>query len=374
MLGIKGIPYRGRVTQFHGDRHSGKSLLCYSAVKAYQKETGLPAVIFDTEDSSEMAFFRSLGLNTAPDMLAVRQMTDWSEILAAAVDYLEAGARMIVIDSLSEGGKRASRKEISQGKALSTQPGDHAKGFSNFLKQLSPYLSKYDAALLLVNQTRKRLDFSFAAALAQKYPSPTNWPYILTGGNAALFKPTIMVEMLIGDSMGKTYKEPDDKTKWIFEKPKSSGLAQEFYIQRSRATVLKNKFTGSGYRRFNIWMRPGSGVDNNASLRELALAFGIIRKDGKSWCVGPVGAEPWEVFPTEETGIRKLVEENDPRLMGLLEKEVYRMLDLDSAGEVVVTIEVAEDKSVGEGSEYATDASLDTELDFESDDLPDSLT
>jgi hypothetical protein len=84
--------------------------------------------------------------------------------------------------------------DLKSGKAFRSNYGSHAKGITEFYHKLHPYLLEHDAHLLIVNQTRARIDDDAENASKWSY---TNREYSLPGGYEARFTPSVMIEEIL---------------------------------------------------------------------------------------------------------------------------------------------------------------------------------
>lgn len=285
VLGLRGVYCHGRMFQVHGEEHSGKSTIEYCLAAAYQKAFDEPVMIFDFEGQLTTEYLRQCGMDMRPEYLQIRQPDSADECLKVACEMLEANAcRCMIFDSVGWIHQGVDMKEIRKGKAMDSRPGEDAKGFKRFLKALIPRGRKADACLLFVNQQIGVIPANQQEQNAVKYGTVTNLPYTVAGGKAARYTPSVMLET----SKGKAFEGADDKTYWVMAPGEDkAGVGRSWDINRTNLRVLKNKVNNGGYRQFHLYIRPGGGIDDWASVRELADHYGLFSAaKGKGYIVG----------------------------------------------------------------------------------------
>jgi RecA/RadA recombinase len=304
VLQLKGIPGGGRVIQIHGKEHGGKSTLCYNIVKSYQRLTGKAAAIFDFEGTSTPEYFKSNGVNTDRDALVVFKNNS-----------VEAAVQKSMVDE----------KEIMNGKAFKNTVGQHAKTMNMFFDLLLPYAQHYDCVLIMVNQIRARIDGSREGQSAAKYSTITNLNYILPGGYAMRFIPSLTIEV----NVAKALRAGGGESDWDIEPGENKG--NHYVATRIAVRVLKNKVTMGGYRAGELYLRSGLGLDDNISIRELAFRYKLIAYVGKKWIVG-LESDPIAVYDSKDSAIRDLVIEQNPVVLSKLRELVVTAIESDEGG------------------------------------------
>jgi RecA/RadA recombinase len=325
VLRLKGIPHRGRVITIHGKEHGGKSTLAYGLIASHQRHTGEPAVIFDFENTCSLEYLEGIGVDTSEDMITVRQPGSIDRCVKEALIFMKAGVRLFVFDSVPRMKNSFEEKEIMDGTAFKASIGRHAKDISSFFDAILPYAAKYDACLIMVNQIRARIDASQEAAMAQKYPSMTNLPYVLPGGNQIRYVPSITLEV----NVAKAFRAGGADDEFLFEGTDDD--KGDFIVNKVKVRVLKNKSTAGGYREGVLWIRPGRGVDDFISVRELARHYDLIKNSGKKWIVGDA-ENPIATYENKAQAIRELVEEPDATVLNKLREMVALAIRADKQG------------------------------------------
>lgn len=366
VLGLGGISRAGRVTQVHGNEGVGKSTLTYVIAKNYQAFTGEPLGIFDFEGTGTPSYLEKIGV----DMSMVRLISPNSteKAIQDTVQLLEEGCRYFIYDSIPSMKSMVDKKDIFSGKAFKSNYGKHAQTMTRFFDLLCPYVKMYDGHMLMVNQTRARIDDSLEAKWANDY-SFTNLTYTLPGGRICRFVPSVMVEL----RMAKEVKplEPGDAksgdpTKDAFIVPPATPeTVGKPLWNRVRARSLKNKVTGTGYREGFIWVEPGKGINDNMSVRELARSYSYITNSGPKYYVGKSKDEAIAGYPSKEAAIEDLVVKENPEVLAKLKELVSEAIRNDSTNRHMATI-TDEEIRFAEGTEevpVAAGAGFDIEED-----------
>lgn len=302
VLGLGGIPRSGRIVVLQGKEHGGKSTICCEIIEAFQIYTqGEPTVYFDHERTCTPRWLRATGVCTDPDRIQIRRPDSLDEAIKDTITYIEGGAKCLVYDSIPRMKTKAAAKDIQSGKALKDDVGRHARDMAKFFDIVLPYACEYNCTVLMVNQVRARIENSNEAASALKYKSITNLPYVTPGGNRVRFDPSVILEVNVskafrgaGSSDDPFLLEPEDKT------------AQGYKAIRVNIRVLKNKVNDGGYREFHLWLRPGRGLDDWISVRELAREYNLIWSRGRTWFVGKED-NPIATYSSKEEAVQDLV-------------------------------------------------------------------
>jgi len=316
VLGLGGIARHGRITQIHGNEGAGKTTMALCIAAQYQRITGEPVGIFEYEPTASIHYAFALGID--PDLCFYEQPTNLQRAIARHVELMEdAGVRFFVDDSIPYMETKVPRRDIESGKAFKGNYGSHAKGIKAFYHLLHPYLLENDGAILVVNQTRARIDDDAEYASRWSY---TNREYSLPGGYAARFAPSVMVELYLVEEVRpwEWGKMPDEKEKWLLIQPRGEVASNYPTAIKVRARSLKNKVTGMGFREGYVYIRPNLGIDENMSVRELACAYDLVAFDKKKWYVGKSLDDAIATYPSKTELVEALVIKQDPEVLGKL--------------------------------------------------------
>ena len=148
---------RGRIVELFGAESSGKSLICQRLIAACQEQGGQCAYI-DVEHTFDPKFARKLKVDT--DSLFVSQpdhMQDTIKIVDALID--SQAFDIIVLDSIAS---LVPQEELEEEAGKQTV-GLVARYMSQFLRRITPKLSKTGTVLVCINQVRQKIGVNAAA-------------------------------------------------------------------------------------------------------------------------------------------------------------------------------------------------------------------
>lgn len=351
VLGLGGISRHGRVTQVHGNEGVGKSTLTYQIAANYQQYTGEPLGVFDFEGTGTPAYLEKIGVDM--DMVRLIQPNSTDKAIQETVRLLQEGCRYFVYDSIPSMKSMVDEKDIMSGKAMRGSYGKHAQTMTKFFDILCPYMKEYDGHMLMINQTRARIDDSLEAKWANDY-SFTNLTYTLPGGRICRFMPSVMIELKMVKEVkpleaGKAASGKVDTDPFVVPPATPETLGKPLW-NRVRARTLKNKVTGGGYREGFIWVEPGVGINDAMSVRELARDYGFIANSGAKYFVGKSKDEAIAGYPDKQSAIQDLVINPNKELMAKLKELVAEAIANDQSSRFAATL-TAEEIAMAEGAD-----------------------
>jgi len=240
--GINGVP-RGRVIEIFGPEASGKTTMALQVIAQAQKMGGICAFI-DAEHALDAAYAERLGINIQDLLIS---QPDYGE---QALDITEALVRsgaldVIVIDSVAA---LVPKAEL-EGEMGDSHMGLQARLMSQALRKLTPVVHKSKTALIFINQIRHNIS---AMPFANKE--------VTTGGQALKFYASLRLEVRRIESIKK-----DDR----------------LVGNRVAVKVVKNKMAPP-FKRVEVDLMFGEGVNKERDLFEAAILFGIVQQAG-SW-------------------------------------------------------------------------------------------
>jgi RecA/RadA recombinase len=359
VLRLKGIPFNGRMIHIHGNPHGGKSTIGYGCIREFQKSGigGGYAAIWDWEKTCTPEYLRQLGVDSSK--VWIFQPSNLRMALHDAYLVAKDGVRMHMVDSIAMMQNSAGEKEILNGEALNNRVGYHAKIVSEFFTEYMAIAADFDLSTICINQTRARIDTSREGQMAAKYPNMVQLPYELPGGRKPRFLSSIMLEV----NIEKEYygARPSKDSDFLMEAEPKVKVAP--IVNRVGVRVLKNKVNAGGFRKGHLWIRPGKGVDDFISIRELAVSYGLIEyAAGKGYRVGSV-EDPIITYGTKEEAITALVTTPDLDVLSKLRKQVSAaVLSDDSSRATLSEAEAAE--IVGEQFGALMDGDEDDEIEM----------
>jgi recombination protein RecA len=241
-IGVGGYP-RGRIIEIYGPESSGKTTLALHAVAEAQKMGGIAAFV-DAEHALDPAYAKNLGVNV--DDLWVSQPDSGEQALEIVEQLTRSGAvDIIVVDSVAA---LTPEAEID-GEMGDAHVGLQARLMSQALRKLTSVISKSNACLIFINQTRMKIGISYGN------------PETTTGGNALKFYATMRLEVRKGETIMKS--------------------ADEILGSKMNVKVVKNK-VAPPFKKVELEITYGKGVSASASLLDAAVKHNIIVKSG-SW-------------------------------------------------------------------------------------------
>jgi RecA/RadA recombinase len=346
-LRLYGMARNGTVYQFHGDEGAGKSTLAYAVNREYQKITQEPVAIFDFERTTKSWYLRAMGIDESRAF--VKRPDSIEDAVKNAIDLMGQGVRLFTFDSIPRMRSKVEVGEIKNGNAFKVQPGTHARAIQQFYDIMLPHIAAVDGTLLMINQTRSRIEMTQEAkSAASGYATVTNLDYSLPGGRANRYAISAMVEL----KTIKAWRPGKIEDPFIIEAEAQRG--EEYLANEVRVRTLKNKVSGTGYREGRIWIRPGLGTDENISIRQWGRDLKMIANHGKRYFVGNSIDDAIKVYDTKELAIEDLVNNPNEGVLNQLKEAIIERMYADNS---IGALQVDEDASrylAGE-SDFAAD-------------------
>jgi recombination protein RecA len=244
-LGIGGIPL-GRITEIYGNEGSGKTTLALHIVANAQKNGGICAFI-DAEHALDISYAKKIGISIQD--LIIAQPNSGEEAIEIAEHLIRSGGiDVIILDSVAA---LVPKTEL-EGDMEDSLMGGQARLMSKALRKIVPSLSKTDTAMVFINQIRSKIGVMFGN------------PETTTGGYALRFYSSIRLEV---------------KKKALLKK------AEIVIGQEMEVKICKNKFAPP-YRKVDFELIYGQGINNIGELIDLAVAQGILQKNGTWFSLG----------------------------------------------------------------------------------------
>jgi len=331
VLKLGGISFNGRVFQIHGDEGTGKSTVILYIAAQFQKFTGEPVGFFDFEGTGTTSYNTLLGLD--PEMTLFKKPDSIDTAMADILTTLKGGTRFVICDSIPYMQQLVDEKDIMAKKVFKANYGKHAKAIATFYTTLNPFLRKYDGGLFMVNQTRDRIDDSPEAMRATQY-SYTNRIYSLPGGRMGRFAPATMLELTMNKELRPWdwKKMPQDKEDFLLIQPAGAEAKTFPTANKVRIRTLKNKITGGGYREGFIYIRPGYGIDEKMSIRDLACTYDLVGFTGGKWVIGNSKDDAIITYANKKELVEDFVIRENPEIYPRLKALLIERLEADDSG------------------------------------------
>jgi recombination protein RecA len=238
-LGIGGYP-RGRIVEIYGPESSGKTTLALHALCEAQRGGGIAAFI-DAEHAFDVKYAKAIGV-TEPRLL-VSQPDNGEQALEIVEMLTRSGAvDVIAIDSVAA---LTPRAEI-EGEMGDAHAGLQARLMSQALRKLTAVAHRTETTLIFLNQLRQKIGVVFGN------------PETTTGGNALKFYASVRLDV---------------------RRIAPVKVGEVAVGARTRVKVVKNK-CAAPFKEAELDIRWGVGMDGDGDLLDVAVALGVVTKDG----------------------------------------------------------------------------------------------
>lgn len=312
ITGIGGYP-RGRITELWGQEGVSKTTLGLHATAACQAK-GLSVAYFDFEGSFCNSYARALGVEIYdPRKFIYFKPATFEEAEPKLRSFAACDAvGLIVIDSVAA---MTPQEMVGGSHGIGLLARKLSQFFSCFVKDLE----RGGAACLVTNQIRTKIAMKPGDKTGEYSP----------GGQALQFYNSIKIRLSIKQRFKESVTDP------------IMGKKEDRYTKALiSALSVKNKFyppySGSSY-----WLRYGVGVENGASVFDMACGRGAFKSSG-SWLYFQF---PWDGCPAGEFKVQG--EDNARRLV--CESVALQKACLDAMNLRASAPEIAADKAIQEG-------------------------
>lgn len=260
-----GLPY-GRQVLIWGNKSSGKSSFCLQIIAQAQREGKVCAWI-DAEMTFSPEWATALGVDVTN--LIVSTARTVNDMVDVATELMEAGADVIVVDSISTLLPAIYfEKDSTELKQLENtkQIGAEARDMANAVKMLNYSNNQHgQTLLLLISQARNSLGSMYVSQIP-------------TGGKAVQFYSSTIVKLFSSESDNQAIKGKIYVGDKILEE--KIGRKVRWDVQFSKTSPAFQ--TGE----YDFYFRgPDLGVDSVADLVDTAEALGFIERGGAWYTV-----------------------------------------------------------------------------------------
>lgn len=247
-LGVGGVP-RGRIIEIYGPESSGKTTLAQHIIAEAQKKGGLVAFV-DAEHALDPQYAKKIGVRI--NDLLISQPDTGEQALQIVESLLKSGSvDVIVVDSVAALTPKAE---------IDGEMGDHhialqARLMSQALRKLNALISRTNAIVVFINQTRMKIGIMFG--------NPETTP----GGKALKFYSSVRIEVR---QIAKIKK------------------GDQIIGSRIRAKVVKNK-VASPFQNAEFDIMFNEGISYEADVINTGIKYGVVKKSGSSFSYGKPG-------------------------------------------------------------------------------------
>jgi len=274
----KGIP-SGRITGFAGPSMAGKTLIMNKIMANAQKKGYMP-VIWDSEVAVDKKSAQNAGMDTSRvKYYPVETIEDCRNQMCMFLDNVIKADNpdlkfIVAIDSL---GNLASAKEVrdtAAGKEAS-DVGQRAKAIKSMMRTLTYKAAKAKVPILFSNHIYEGMEMFPTLVKTQ------------SGGKGPIYLASVLVQLSTRNE--KSSDNPEEQ---------SIAIAHNISGVTLGALTVKNRFVPS-YLKTELYLNFKTGLDKHAGLFEIAEAFGVIEKPGRT-----------VIYKGESLGYRKDVEKS----------------------------------------------------------------
>ncbi|MDQ3036952.1 MAG: recombinase RecA [Myxococcota bacterium] len=238
-LGCGGYP-RGRVIEIYGPEASGKTTLTLHAIAECQRAGGIAAFV-DAEHALDLRYAAALGVST--ENLLVSQPDNGEQALEIVETLVRSGAvDLVVVDSVAA---LVPKAEI-EGEMGDQHMGLQARLMSQALRKLTGITHRTGTTIMFINQLRMKIGVTFGS------------PETTTGGNALKYYASVRIDVR---RIGQVK------------------VGEEIVGHRTKVKVVKNKLAPP-FQVVEFDIRYGHGIDATADLLDVAVANGLVDKNG----------------------------------------------------------------------------------------------
>jgi RecA/RadA recombinase len=289
----KGIP-GGRITGFAGPSMAGKTLIMNKVMANAQKKGYIP-VIWDSEVAVDKKSAEGAGMDTSRvKYYPVETIEDCRNQMCAFLDNVIKADNpdlkfIIAIDSL---GNLASAKEIKDTAAGkdAADVGQRAKAIKSMMRTLTYKAAKAKVPVLFSNHVYEGMEMFPTLVKSQ------------SGGKGPIYLASVLVQLSTRNE--KSSENPNEQ---------SVAIAHNISGVTLGAMTVKNRFVPS-YLKTELYLNFKTGLDKHTGLFEIAEAFGVIEKPGRT-----------VMYKGESLGYRKDLEK-DPKFWEKIMPELEKVL------------------------------------------------
>lgn len=288
-----GIP-TGRIIEFYGEEHGGKTTSALDVVANYQQmqsveEYPKKVAYLDSEITLDVEWASKLGVDVDNLILIQPEEESAEDLLQIALDLLSTGeVGLVIIDSIAA---MVSAQAMDKTVADKTYAGI-SMPLTTFGNKAIMLCKKFDATVIGINQIREDLGAIYSGAI--KTPGGRGWKHLCS------------VRMQF--TRGSFINEKGEEIKRSSDSPAGNKVLM---------TMTKNKTCPANRRGGYYTIRYDSGIDYLADLIEVAIKYDMVQQSGAWFTI--VNPDTGEVLAEKLQGMPRVYEffrdeENEPVL------------------------------------------------------------
>ena len=252
-----GIP-TGRIIEFYGEEHGGKTTSALDVVGNYQRmQSELPederkkVVWIDSEQTLDVIWAAKLGVDVDDLILLQPEEQSAEELLQIALDMMDTGkVGLVIIDSIAA---MVSAQAMDKDVADKTYAGI-SMALTTFGNKAIMLCKKYNSTVIGINQLRDDLKSQWGGT---KTPGGRGWKHLCS--------------VRLQFTRGSFINEKGEDIKRSSESPVGNKVLM---------TMEKNKTCPSNRRGGYYTINYANGIDYIADLVEVALKYDLIHQSG----------------------------------------------------------------------------------------------
>lgn len=251
-----GIPV-GRLVEFYGEEHGGKTTTALDIVGNYQRmqseeEHPKRVAYFDSENTLDVEWASKLGVDVDDLILLQPESQSAEDILQIILEMMDTGeVGLVILDSIAA---MVSAQEMDKTVADKTYAGI-SMPLTVFGRKAEMLCHKYNATVIGINQIRDDLSAMYGGAI--KTPGGRAWKHLCS------------VRMQF--TRGAFINEKGEEIKRSSDSPAGNKVLM---------TMIKNKTCPANRRGGYYTIDYANGIDYLADLLEVALKYDLILQKG----------------------------------------------------------------------------------------------
>lgn len=290
-----GIP-TGRLIEFYGEEHGGKTTTALDIVGNYQRMGLNKVAYFDSENTLDVEWAAKLGVDVDDLILLQPESQSAEDILQIILEMMDTGeVGLVILDSIAA---MVSAQEMDKTVADKTYAGI-SMPLTVFGRKAEMLCHKYNATVIGINQIRDDLSAMYGGAI--KTPGGRAWKHLCS------------VRMQF--TRGSFIDEKGNEIKRSSESPAGNKVLM---------TMVKNK-TCPGNRRGGYYtIDYANGIDYLSDLIEVALKYDLIHQSGAWYSI--INPDTGEILAEKMQGMNSvrefLTNEDNENVLSFIEEYI----------------------------------------------------